>query len=494
MNYKVIFFLLGYVMNVLAAFMLIPLGIALYYGEHATGQSFLLTMVLLLVVGLFLIRKTPENKNIFAKEGFWVVGLAWIVLSFFGSLPFYVSGAIPSFLDCLFESTSGFTTTGASIVRNVEALPRSLLFWRCLTHWLGGMGVLIFILSVASLAGGNTLHLMRAEFTGPAPGKLVPKIRSTAKILYGIYIGLTLLEILFLLAGGMSLFDSAAIAFSTAGTGGFAVHNASIGAFDNAYFHWVIAIFMLVFGINFNFMYLLLIRNFYQARRMDEVWIYFAIIGAAFLLVAYNIYGAVYPSPGEALRHGFFQVVSIITSTGFAIADYDAWPQFSQGLLVLLMFVGACAGSTGGGVKVARVAIVVKNAAYQLRRLVHPRAVEVLEFNGKKVEEETLSGTHLYFTLYFLILGGSTLVLAWGGYSLETSFSAALACLNNIGPGLDQVGPVNDYGFFFPLGKVMLIFNMLAGRLEIFPILMLFAPGLWRPGKTRRRRSRSVSI
>lgn len=487
MNYRMIFYLSGYVLNVEAVAMLFPLLIALYEKETSSVWAFLATIVLLLALGLPLSRRAPQNKSIYAKEGFWIVAFAWVIISFFGSLPYVFSGAIPSFLNAFFESVSGFTTTGASILADVESLPASLLFWRSLTHWLGGMGVLILILSISSLTGGNSLHLIRAESTGPAPSKLVPKIKDTAKILYSIYLGLSLLQIIMLCLGGMSFFDSLVNTFSTAGTGGFAVKNSSIGAYDSVYLEMVIGVFMLLFGINFHVLYLVLIRHFRQAARHEELWAYLIIVAIAVITISLDLFNTAYHSLGESARYAFFQTVSTITTSGFMTADYNNWPAYSKSVLLLLMFLGACAGSTAGGVKIDRLVIVVKNAFRHLRKLAHPRSVDVVHYNGKKLEEDTIGSVYLFFSLYFMIFAVSIVVLSLGGYSLETTFSAVLATINNIGPGFDQVGPMANYDFIFPAGKIMLIFNMLVGRLEIFPIIMLFAPGLWRIGRRRKK-------
>ncbi len=490
MNYRMTFFILGYVMNVVGVLMVLPLGVALLYGEYDAGYCFAGTIAVLVACGLALTWKKPDNKEIFAKEGFLVVALSWLLMSFFAALPFYFSGAIPSALDCFFEAVSGLTTTGASILSEIESLPRSILFWRSFTHWIGGMGVLVFILAVVSLAGGNTLYLMRAESPGPSHRKLVPKVNQTAKILYSIYIFLTLLQMALLLAGGMSLYDSVVHAFSTAGTGGFSVRNASIAAYDSAYIQGVFTVFMMLFGVNFNVFYFLLIRKFTQALGYEELRIYLGIIIFAIVTIVWNITGPIYDTVGESFRYASFQVTSIISSTGYMTADFNQWPQYSRTMLMLLMFVGACAGSTGGGIKVARFAIMVKTAAREIRHLLHPRAVTSVTFCGKPVEEDTIKGTFAFLVLYFFLLAGCVLILSFDQADLETIVSASVSCINNIGPGLGMVGPVENYGFWSPLSKAALIFIMLAGRLEIFPIIMLLAPGVWRRGKTAKRRRR----
>ncbi|MGI5891899.1 MAG: TrkH family potassium uptake protein [Bacillota bacterium] len=480
MNYKMIFYILGYVLLFEALFMLVPLGIAIYQGEISSIFAFIIITAITFVLSLLLIRKKPVKKAIYAKEGFIIVGLAWILISFLGSFPFYISGTIPSFIDAFFEAVSGFTTTGVTTLSNIDALPVSMIFWRSFTNWIGGMGVLVFILAIISLAGGNAVHLMRAESPGPSPGKLVPKIGHTAKILYSIYLGLTVIQIILLLAGGMPLFDSIVNAFSTAGTGGFSINNNSIAHYDSAYLQGVITTFMIIFGVTFNFYYFIIIKKLSQALRYEEVWVYLIIIGSAMALVTMNIYGVIYQGWGESFRYASFQVASVITSTGFSTADFATWPQFSQITLLFLMFVGGCAGSTAGGIKVIRLLLLFKAARLEMDKLIHPRAVQSLHLNGKPVDPLTIRGIRSYMVAYILIVVITTLVVSLDGFDFTTTFSAIACTINNVGVGLGAIGPSGSFADFSILSKIMFIFNMLAGRLEIFPIWIMLMPGVWK--------------
>lgn len=491
MNYRMTFYSLGYVMRAEAVLMLLSLCVAFYYGEQTAAASFVATIFLILCFALPISWKKPENRTIFAKEGLVIVALSWLAMSFFGCLPFIFSGSIPGFVDSFFESVSGFTTTGSTILTDIEVLPKSILFWRSFTHWIGGMGVLVFVLAISSLSGGNSLHLIRAESTGPDPGKLVPKIRQTAKILYLIYIAMTILEVILLLFGGLSLYDSLIHAMGTAGTGGFSNYNSSAANFS-PYVQTVIGIFMVLFSFNFNFFYLLLIRKFAQVRKFEEVWVFVGIVLFATITISLDLFNTVYQNFGESLLASFFQVSSIISTTGFASTDFNLWPQYSRTLLVIVMVIGACGGSTGGGVKVARVILLFKNLCREIQRFVHPRSVRVITLSGKKVEEDTLRGIHFFLGLYVVVVVVSVLLLSLEGYSLETNLTAVLATINNIGPGLDLVGPVANFGFFNPFSKLVLIFNMLAGRLEIIPIIALFSPSIWRGGRSNDKKRVSV--
>ena len=488
MNYRIIVYFLGQVMRLEAFTLIIPFIIAVYLRETTSITGFAATIILLLILSLPVIYRKPQKKVLHAKEGLLIVALSWLFMSFFGALPFYLSGAIPSFVDGFFESVSGFTTTGASILTDIESLPMSILFWRSFTHWMGGLGVLVFIITIISMVGGNTLHLMRAESPGPSTDKFVPKMSETAKILYLIYFFLTFAEIILLYIGGMSLFDSITTSFGTAATGGFSVRNASIAAYNSVYIQGVITVFMLLFGVNFSVYFLIYSRKFLKAIKFEEFLIYLAIVATAMIAVIINIYGNVYQTLGEAIRYGTFQVASIITTTGYATADFNLWPQFSRVLLLFIMFIGACAGSTGGGIKVARFVLVYKSAKKEIHKMIHPRSVETISFNGKSVDETTLNGVTVYLIFYFIIFIISNLLLAFEGVSFETTFSAVTACINNIGPGLDMVGATGNYAFFSIPSKLILIFNMLAGRLEIFPVLMLFVPGAWRLGKNKQKK------
>lgn len=478
MNKKMIGYLLGWILNIEAIFMLLPCIVAVIYKE-GSGIWFLAVMVVCAILGIFLTHKKPENMVFFAREGFVSVALSWIVLSFFGALPFYLSGEIPQFEDAMFEVISGFTTTGASILTNVEGLSNCMLMWRSFTHWIGGMGVLVFILSILPLAGGYNMYIMKAESPGPSVGKLVPKVRSTAKILYGIYMFMTIVEIVLLLIGGMPLFDSLATSFGTAGTGGFGIKNSSIAFYDSYYLQGVITVFMILFGINFNVYYLFLIRRPKDALQSEEARAYLGIIGVAILLITLNIRGG-FDSLFAAFHHAAFQVASIITTTGFSTVNFDQWPEFSKGLLVILMFIGACAGSTGGGFKVSRVVILMKAVKKELASLIHPRSVKVLKLEHKPIEHQVLRSINTFLAAYITIFAVSLLVVSLDNFDFTTNFTAVAATFNNIGPGLAKVGPSGNFSEFSAVSKIVLMFDMLAGRLEVFPMLLLFTPSTWR--------------
>jgi len=476
-------FVIGRILWTEAVLLLLPLLTALLYGE--TVLPFLLPALLLLLVGLFL-RKRPQQTALYARDGFAVVALAWLLMSAFGALPFVVSGSIPNFVNAFFETVSGFTTTGATILTEVESLPRGILFWRSFTHWIGGMGVLVFVMAVLPMTDGHGMHLLRAEMPGPSVGKLVSRMSDTAKILYSIYFVMTLIEIALLLVGGMPLFDACIHAFGSAGTGGFSSRNLSVGAYDSAYFDVVIGVFMLLFGVNFNLYYFLLIRRFRDVFRSEELWAYLAIVGAAVAAIAADIYH-LYGSVSQSLRYSFFQVSSIITTTGYATADFNLWPTFSKGILVTLMFIGACAGSTGGGIKVARVVILAKASWGDMRKMLHPNAVATTRFEGKALSDRQIRSVHLFLTVYILVFVLSFLLLSLQQFDIVTTFTALTACINNIGPGLEMVGPVGNFSQFSWWAKLLLSFDMLVGRLEIFPMLLLFAPSIWKRRRIVRR-------
>ena len=472
-------FVIGRILLTEAALLMLPMAVAAAYGEAVL--PFLIPALLLAVIGLALGLRSPKRSSLYARDGFAVVALAWVLMSVFGALPFVISGDIPHFVDAFFETVSGFTTTGASILTEIEPLGRGVLFWRSFTHWVGGMGVLVFVMAILPMSAGDGhgMHLMRAEVPGPSVGKLVSRMGDTAKILYGIYLALTLLEIALLLLGGMPLFDACIHAFGTAGTGGFSSRNLSVGAYDSAYFDVVIGVFMLLFGVNFNLYYFLLIKRFRDVFRSEELRAYLLIVGAAVAAIAADIVH-IYGTVGRSLRYAFFQVASIITTTGFATADFNTWPEFSRAILVILMFVGACAGSTGGGVKVARVVILCKTSLGDMRKMLHPNAVTTVRFEGKPLTDRTIRSVHLFLTVYILIFTASVLLLSLERFDLVTTFTAVAACINNIGPGLEVVGPMGNYAQFSPAAKLLLSFDMLAGRLELFPMLLLFAPSIWR--------------
>ena len=479
MNYQMIGFVIGRILLTEAALLMLPMAVALVYGEAAA--PFLLPALLLALIGLVLGRRQPRRSNLYARDGFAVVALAWVLMSAFGALPFVLSGDIPNFVDAFFETVSGFTTTGASILTEIEPLGRGVLFWRSFTHWVGGMGVLVFVMAILPMTAGDghSMHLMRAEVPGPSVGKLVSRMGDTAKILYGIYLAMTLVEIVLLLLGGMPLYDACIHAFGTAGTGGFSCRNLSVDAYDSAYFDVVISVFMLLFGINFNLYYFLLIRRFRDVFHSEELRAYLLIVVTAVLAIAadiVHIYGSVFRS----LRYALFQVASIITTTGYATADFNTWPVFSQAILVILMFIGACAGSTGGGIKVARVVILCKTSLADMRKMLHPNAVTTVRFEGKPLSERNIRGVHLFLTVYILIFTVSVLLLSLERFDLITTFTAVASCMNNIGPGLEMVGPMGNFSAFSPAAKLLLAFDMLVGRLEIFPMLLLCAPSIWK--------------
>ena len=472
-------FVIGRILLTEAALLALPMAVALLYGESAA--PFLIPMALLVLCGLLLSARSPGRTALYARDGLAVVALAWIIMSLFGALPFVISGDIPSYVDAFFETVSGFTTTGASILTEIEPLHRGILFWRSFTHWVGGMGVLVFVMAILPMTAGDGhgMHLMRAEVPGPTVGKLVSRMGDTAKILYGIYLAMTVLEIVLLLAGGMPLYDACIHAFGTAGTGGFSCRNLSVGAYDSVYFDIVIGIFMLLFGVNFNLYYFLLIHRFRDVFHSEELRAYLGIVAAAVIAIAVDILH-IYGSLGRSLRYAFFQVSSIITTTGFATADFNLWPSFSKAILVTLMFIGACAGSTGGGIKVARIVILVKTSLGDMRKMLHPNAVVTVRVEGKPLSDKHIRSVHLFITVYLLVFAVSLLLLSLEGFDLITTFTALAACINNIGPGLEIVGPMGNFAAFSNLSKLLLSFNMLVGRLEIFPMLLLFAPSIWR--------------
>lgn len=476
MNKSIILHILGWILNFEAAFMGLPVIVAIIYGEKS-GFAFLITIGICLLFGIPLSIKKPKNRVFFAKEGFISVAIGWIVLSFMGSLPFFISHEIPHFVDALFEVISGFTTTGSSILIDVEALDYCMLFWRSFTHWIGGMGVLVFILAILPLARGESMHIMRAESTGPSVEKLVPRMRTSATLLYGIYIGMTLLEILLLLAGKMPLFDALTLTFGSAGTGGFAIKSTSIMSYS-PYLQSVITVFMFLFGINFNFYYLILLRKAKDAIKMEEVKWYFIIVASAIILISLNTGG--FKGFFGAIHHSAFQVSSIITTTGYATLDFNYWPTFSKTVLVLLMFIGACAGSTGGGMKVSRILVLFKTIGKEMSYLIHKRSVKVLKLSDKRIDNDSVRSINVFFVTYMIIFSASFLIISLDNFDFTSTFTAVAATLNNIGPGLDAVGPMGNFGSFSDLSKFVMMFNMLAGRLEIFPMLLLFSPGTWK--------------
>ena len=472
MNRRMVLKTLGNILIFEALILVLPLLVSIVYREHMEIY-FLLTIAISYGVGHLLSNIKTQNKHIYAKEGFIIVALSWIVVSFIGALPFYFSGEIPCFVDAFFETVSGFTTTGATILNDIEVLSKSMLFWRGFTHWVGGMGVLVFVLAFLPQSEGQNMFLMRAEVPGPVVGKLVSKVKMTARILYAIYTVMTLVEIIFLVIGGMPLYYSILHAFSTAGTGGLSIKNASIAYYDSYYIDIVIAVFMFLFGINFNLYYLLLLKNFKQVLKSEELKWYIIIVFGFTAIISINTLG-IYDNIWESFRYSFFQVVSIITTTGFVTADYNLWPSLSQMLIFLLMIVGSCAGSTAGGMKVSRVIILVKAVVSNIKKISISRRINTIKFEGKSVDKQLLDFVYSYLVLYVIILAISTILISFENLDLVTTITAPLAALGNVGPGFGEIiGPVGNFSSLSSFSKLVLCFDMLAGRLELFPIIML---------------------
>lgn len=478
MNNRMIVYIIAKMLGVEGAVLLIPAFVAFIYGENDV-LYFLLVSAILAVIFFIFGRKKPENKIIYAKEGLVIVGLAWILWSLFGALPFVLTGSIPSYLDAVFETISGFTTTGSTILTDIEALPKGVAFWRSLTHWIGGMGVLVFVMMITSLDDEHSMHLMRAEVPGPEADKLVPKARSTARILYLMYFILTAAEVEFLLFGGMNFYDALLHAFSTAGTGGFSNRNASIAYYNSAYIDGVITVFMILFGVNFNLYFLIRLKNWKEALKNEELHAYLGIIVGAVAVVTFNIMG-MYGNIVHAFRFASFQVASVITTTGFCTADFNLWPELSKVVLMCIMVVGACAGSTGGGIKVSRLMILVKSIKLEVRKMLHPKSVAIVKINGKRVGNDTIRSVYIYFISYILVMMVSILLVSINNFDFATTFSSVLTTLNNVGPGISMVGPVENFHMFSPLSKIVFSMDMLLGRLEIFPYLLLMSPELWK--------------
>lgn len=473
-----IVYIIAKMLGVEGAVLLIPAFVAFLYGESDAIQFLIVSAVLGAIFFIFG-RKRPENKVIYAKEGLVIVGLAWILWSLFGALPFVLTGSIPSYVDAFFETVSGFTTTGSTILTDIEALPKGVAFWRSLTHWIGGMGVLVFVMMLTSLDDEHSMHLMRAEVPGPEADKLVPKARATARSLYLMYFVLTAAEVVFLMFGGMSFYDALLHSFSTAGTGGFSNRNASVAYYDSAYIDGVITVFMILFGVNFNLYFLIRLKNWKDALKNEELHAYLGIIAGAVAIVTVNILG-IYGNIVHAFRYASFQVASVITTTGFCTADFNLWPELSKVVLLGIMVIGACAGSTGGGIKVSRFLILVKSIKQEVRRMLHPKAVTIVKINGKRVGNDTIRSVYIYFISYILVMMVSILLVSINNFDFATTFSSVLTTLNNVGPGISMVGPVENFHMFSPLSKLVFCMDMLLGRLEIFPYLLLMSPELWR--------------
>ncbi len=478
MNYSIIRFVLGWIIKVEGIFLLLPLLVSLIYKEMS-GIHFLTCALAAIMFGTLMSYKKPENKSFYAREGFITVALGWIVMSLIGAMPFYMSGEIPFYLDAFFEIVSGFTTTGASILSDVEALSHCMLFWRSFSHWLGGMGVLVFVLTILPLSGGESLYFMKAESPGPSVSKLVPKMRHTAGILYIIYTGMMLVEILLLILGKMPVFDAVCLSLGSAGTGGFAILNSGLATYT-VYQQAVITIFMFLFGVNFSFYFLLLMKKGKEAFSIEEVKWYFIIYAVIVLLITVNVSLDMGGNPLMNFHHAAFQVSSLMTTTGYSTLDFNLWPSFSKVLLVLVMFIGACAGSTGGGIKVSRIIIYIKTIKKEFASLVHPRSIKILKMDGKKIEHTVLRSANVFLCAYAVVFFITFILISLDGFDFETNFTAIAATINNIGPGLAGVGPTQNFGNYSILSKLVLCFNMLAGRLELFPMLLLFLPSTWK--------------
>lgn len=478
MDTKIVRYILCRMLGVEAALLLLPVLVAVIYQEKC-GIVFLIPIVILCLLFWVVGRKRPEHGQIYGKEGMVIVALAWILWSLFGAMPFTLSGYIPSYVDAFFETVSGFTTTGSSIIPDVEVLPHCLLFWRSFTHWIGGMGVLVFVLVVTSLDRKNSMHLMRAEVPGPEKDKLVPKAMSTARILYGMYLTLTVIEMVFLVIGGMNLFDSMIFSFGSAGTGGFSNYADSVAHFNSAYIDGVITVFCALFGVNFALFYFMILGDFKSILKNEELRTYILLIAGATAAIMLNIH-SLYPTIGKSFRYAVFQVVTVITTTGYSTADFAQWPMFSKAVLMMLTVIGACASSTGGGIKVSRLLVGMKCVKREIVQLAHPKSVGIIRIGGKKVSSDVLRTIYIYFIAYVGILIGSVVLVSLDNFDFETTFSAVLTTLGNVGPGMAQVGPMGNFAGFSPLSKLILCFDMLAGRLEIFPFLVLFTAPAWR--------------
>ena len=486
MNYKMMGRLNALILAVEAFFMIPALLISVFCGETASAKAFLISIgIILALSGLLALLSRRATRDFYAREGLICVGSSWIIMSLVGCLPFVLSGAIPNYIDALFEMVSGFTTTGSSILTDLNPIPKGIIYWRSFSHWLGGMGVLVFLLAIVPVSGRNegfTMHLLRAESPGPDVGKLVPRMRQTAAVLYLSYIVLSILNLIFLLAGGMPAFDAVCTMFGTAGTGGFGIKNDSLAGYS-PYIQNVTTVFLLLFGINFSCYYLLLLRQFRAVFKDEELRLYLCIVFGSIGLIVWNLLSVgYYSSFGETLRHAAFQVASIITTAGYATTDFDLWPAFAKTVLMILMMIGACAGSTGGGFKCARVLLLMKVLRRNISQILHPQKVKVVRVNDKVVDEKILANTSSYFFVYMVILVLSILIISLDGFSIGTNLTAVLSCFNNVGPGLEAVGPTCNFSEFSILSKLVLTLDMLAGRLEIFPILILFKPKAWKRG------------
>ncbi len=477
MNFSIVRFILGKVIMIEAMFLILPFIVGIIFKE-TDAFSFLLCSSFCFITGALLTKKRPKSQLFFAREGFIIVALSWITLSFFGAIPFVLSRQIPNFTDALYETVSGFTTTGSSILADVESLNRSTLFWRSFTHWIGGMGVVVFMLAILPMTGGHNMHLMRAESPGPAVGKLVPRIRDTAKMLYIIYLALTIIQIIILLIAGMPFFDALLTAFSTAGTGGYTIKNSSMAAYSTT-IQTISAIFMILYGMNFNAYYFILVKKKINFFKIEEIQWYLGIIFVSTFIIMLNI-KEISGSLIQAFHDAFFQVSTIITTTGYTTADFNIWPNLSKTILIILMFIGSCAGSTGGGIKVSRIIILFKLVKKELGYFIHPRGVKVIKMEERAVAKETSDGVATFIATYIIIFTISFIILSLDNFDMMTNFTAVASSINNAGVGMGLIGPGNNYGMFSDLSKYVLMFNMLAGRLELYPLLILFTPSVWK--------------
>ena len=479
MNFQLVVRIIGFVLRCEAGLLVIPMAVSALYGEWDMVGVFAGVIAFAVICSQFLLIKKPENSHMRAREGFFAVAMTWVVLACVGALPFYFSGYFHGYIDCVFEAMSGFTTTGSTILTEIESLPRGLLFWRSFTHWVGGMGVLVFMLGLMPNMDPSSVQLMKAESPGPSPGKLVPKLKDTAQILYAIYFAMTLIEVILLCMAGMPLYDSVIHAMGTAGTGGFSNMNLSVGAYNSVSADVIITIFMLLFGVNFNLYYMILRRQWSGVWENEELKMYLGIVGVSILVIAVNIF-PMYGSVGQSLRYSSFQVATIITTTGYATADFNLWPTLSKNILVLLMVIGACAGSTGGGIKVSRFLILLKTIKKEVSRILHPNLIKSVKMEKRTVPDAVVRNVLVFFFAYMTIMAVSILLVSLDGYDLVTTVTSVFATMGNIGPGLELVGPVGNFAMFSGFSKIVLTFCMLAGRLEIFPVLIIFSPMVWK--------------
>ena len=477
MNRRMVLYVVGTVIKIEAALMILPLITSLIYKESCV-RDILISMGIAAVAGFALtLSSRPENKVIYAKEGFVIVSLAWIALSAIGALPFYISGEIPSYVDAFFETVSGFTTTGASILTDVEAMSKGLLLWRSFTHWVGGMGVLVFVMAIMPTVSDRSIHILRAEAPGPVVGKIVPKMKQTARILYVIYIVMTFITFIFLWTGGMPLYDSIIHAVGTAGTGGFGIKADSVGSYS-PYVQWIITVAMIAFAINFNIYYFVLIKRYKSALKNEEFFAFLFMVIVGTVAVFFNI-KPIYGNVSDSLRHAAFQVASIISTTGFSTVDFNQWPSFAKTVLLILMFSGGCAGSTAGGFKVSRIVLLLKAIKREMKKLIHPRSVSTVRLDGRRLGEDMVISVHSYFAIYAVLFAIVVIVIGMDEFDLETNIAVAASCINNIGPGLGTAGPASSYEMYSPISKLVLCFAMMIGRLEIFPLILTFSPSTW---------------